>query len=289
MPERPPAVGVAQPRPRRHHRDRDATSSARRSTTSTSTGSRWTATATSSSLPATPPRCTRSTRRTGKVLWRLGGKRSDFSMGKGTRFGFQHDARLHEGGRTISLFDNGPRAGGVRPESRAIVLSVDQRRRQATLKRDIRHRRPLFAFATGANQLLPNGNRLVTWGITGWFTEYDAGRPCLPRCPPARKGPELPRLPVPLVGEAAGAAGVQGLPAGRRTRRGSTRAGTARPSSPPGGSRPGETRGASPGRRASEEGFETSFAIPPRTRYAPAVALDAEGKPLRRSRTIRLY
>ena len=51
-------------------------------------------------------------RRTGKVLWRLGGKRSDFSMGKGTRFGFQHDARLHEGGRTISLFDNGPRAAG---------------------------------------------------------------------------------------------------------------------------------------------------------------------------------
>jgi hypothetical protein len=52
---------------------------------------------------------------------------------------------------------------------------------QATLKRWSRSRaqRP-FAFATGANQLLPNGNRLVTWGITGWFTEYDAdGRVCL--------------------------------------------------------------------------------------------------------------
>jgi hypothetical protein len=70
-----------------------------------------TATATCSSPPATP-RAVQDRPADGKGLWRLGGKRSDFSMGKGTRFGFQHDARLHEGGRTISLFDNGPRAAG---------------------------------------------------------------------------------------------------------------------------------------------------------------------------------
>ena len=29
----------------------------------------------------------------GEVIWRLGGKKSDFEMGPGTRFTFQHDVR----------------------------------------------------------------------------------------------------------------------------------------------------------------------------------------------------
>ena len=228
-------------------------------------------------------------RRTGKVLWRLGGKRSDFSMGKGTRFGFQHDARLHEGGRTISLFDNGPRAAGVRPESRAIVLAVDQRRRQVTLKRDIRHRRPLFAFATGSNQLLPNSNRLVTWGITGWFTEYDPdGHVCLDAHLPGN-GQNYRVFRFPWAGK------PQVPPAFKAYRQG---AGAARFYASWNGStelaswrlETGRNLGAlRPGGAHPKQGFETSFAIPPRTRYAAAVALDAEGKPLGRSRTIRLY
>ncbi|HEY6581424.1 MAG TPA: arylsulfotransferase family protein, partial [Rubrobacter sp.] len=34
-------------------------------------------------------------RATGEVVWRLGGKESDFEMGEGTRTAFQHDARRH--------------------------------------------------------------------------------------------------------------------------------------------------------------------------------------------------
>ncbi len=34
-------------------------------------------------------------RGSGKVIWRLGGKKSDFAMGPGTRFSWQHDARSH--------------------------------------------------------------------------------------------------------------------------------------------------------------------------------------------------
>ena len=48
----------------------------------------------------------------GKIVWRLGGKRSDFTLGKGARFAFQHDARHHGGGSLITIFDNG--AGGPR-------------------------------------------------------------------------------------------------------------------------------------------------------------------------------
>src|SRR5829696_2007346 len=45
-------------------------------------------------------------RNTGEIIWRLGGKNSDFEMGPGTRFAFQHDARRQRDG-TISIFDNG--------------------------------------------------------------------------------------------------------------------------------------------------------------------------------------
>src|ERR671933_961242 len=59
-------------------------------------------------------------RATGRILWRLGGKRSDFAMGRGTRFAWQHDARRLADG-TISLFDN-EAAPKIGPQSRGLVL-----------------------------------------------------------------------------------------------------------------------------------------------------------------------
>src|SRR5215218_6861376 len=45
-------------------------------------------------------------RNSGQIIWRLGGKNSDFEMEPGSRFSFQHDARRLPDG-TISIFDNG--------------------------------------------------------------------------------------------------------------------------------------------------------------------------------------
>lgn len=45
-------------------------------------------------------------RHTGKIMWRLHGKKSSFKMGAATRFAYQHDARRQPDG-TITLFDNG--------------------------------------------------------------------------------------------------------------------------------------------------------------------------------------
>src|SRR5215218_5591227 len=45
-------------------------------------------------------------RKTGEVVWRLGGKNSDFKMGAGVRTTLQHDARRNSDG-TITIFDNG--------------------------------------------------------------------------------------------------------------------------------------------------------------------------------------
>ncbi|HEX6763325.1 MAG TPA: arylsulfotransferase family protein [Gaiellaceae bacterium] len=110
-------------------------------------------------------------RRSGRVVWRLGGKRSDFAMGPGSRFAWQHDARSNEGGRTLSLFDDG--AGPqVEPQSRAIVLALDTKRMRATLQRAYTHHPSLLAVALGSMQILSNRNVLVGWGTEPYISEY---------------------------------------------------------------------------------------------------------------------
>src|SRR5918997_1202320 len=115
-------------------------------------------------------------RKTGEVIWRLGGKKSDFEMGPGTRFAFQHDARRLPDG-TISIFDNGntvfengtPKAV---EESRAIVLDLDERKMKATLVREYTHPDKQYADAAGNMQVLPNGNVFVGWGRALTISEF---------------------------------------------------------------------------------------------------------------------
>jgi hypothetical protein len=112
-------------------------------------------------------------RRTGKVIWRLGGKKSDFAMGKGTRFAWQHDAR-RVGDGLITLFDNAA-APQVEPRSRGLALALDEKRMRASLVRAYVHRPSLLAHALGSVQRQPNGNVLVGWGTEPYFTEYAGG------------------------------------------------------------------------------------------------------------------
>src|SRR5215216_5314056 len=115
-------------------------------------------------------------RNTGEIIWRLGGKNSDFKMGPGTRFAFQHDARRHRDG-TITIFDNGttifhdtvPEAV---EESRAIVLKLDERKMSATLLREYTHPDKQYADAAGNMQLLPNDNVFIGWGRALVFSEF---------------------------------------------------------------------------------------------------------------------
>jgi Arylsulfotransferase (ASST) len=111
-------------------------------------------------------------RRSGRILWRLGGKRSDFTFGPGARFAWQHDARRLPDG-TISLFDN-EAAPQVGPQSRGIVLRLDMKRMRATLVRSFVHHPPLVAVDQGNMQHLPDGHLLVGWGHQPWYTEYSS-------------------------------------------------------------------------------------------------------------------
>jgi arylsulfotransferase ASST len=109
-------------------------------------------------------------RKTKKVLWRLGGKKSDFKMGPGTNFAWQHDARRHADG-TITIFDNGA-APPVEKFSRILVLRVDEQAKRATLVRSYHHPKRLLAPFEGNAQFLPNGNIVVGWGAWPYLSEF---------------------------------------------------------------------------------------------------------------------
>jgi outer membrane protein assembly factor BamB len=111
-------------------------------------------------------------RQTGEVIWRLGGKKSDFAMGTGARFAWQHDARRQADG-SITVFDDG--SNGSKPptesQSRGIVLDVNESTRVATLRREYKHA-GILALSQGSTEPLPNGNVLVGWGDQPYFTEF---------------------------------------------------------------------------------------------------------------------
>ena len=109
-------------------------------------------------------------RKTKKILWQIGGKKSSFKMGKGTNFEWQHNAR-RQGDGTITLFDNGA-APPLEKFTRILVLKVDTKAKKVTLVRSYSHPKKLLAPFEGNAQFLPNGNVFVGWGAIPRFTEF---------------------------------------------------------------------------------------------------------------------
>jgi len=108
--------------------------------------------------------------RDGTIVWRLGGKRSNFNMGPGSTFAWQHDARRQRDG-TLTLFDNGA-TPAVERLSRGLILDVDERRMTASLVSQYSHP-GVLSGSQGSVQLLPNGNVFVGWGETPRVSEFD--------------------------------------------------------------------------------------------------------------------
>lgn len=112
---------------------------------------------------------------TGRLVWRVGGKRSTFAVGPGARFTWQHDARLSADGKSLSLFDD-EAAPPTGPQSRGLVLKLDSTARTATVAREYDHKPAgLLAGSQGNMQLLPNGDELVGWGAQPYLSEFDPG------------------------------------------------------------------------------------------------------------------
>jgi hypothetical protein len=109
-------------------------------------------------------------RATGKVLWRLGGTKSDFKLGPGVRFDWQHSVRELPDG-TLVLYDNSA-APPKRKQSRALQIRLDLNARTATLVHAFAHPRNLLSASQGNVEQLSNGNTFVGFGSQRWFSEF---------------------------------------------------------------------------------------------------------------------
>ena len=146
-------------------------------------------------------------RTTGAVIWRLGGKSSDFAMGPGTAFAWQHDAEAVDAS-TIRIFDNESNGTPQLPYSRVIWVTHDDVAKTASIARSIIHPAQISALAEGSAQSLDNGNTFVDWGILGRISEFDpAGAMLYDAVEPAGygsyRGYRFPWVAAPATGPTA--------------------------------------------------------------------------------------
>ena len=226
-------------------------------------------------------------RGSGEIIWRLGGKKSDFAMGPGTGFAFQHDARHHGAtDQLVSLFDDGA-APQVQPQSKALVIALDTTGMRATLHKKYTHNPPLLSHALGSTQVLPNGNVLVGWGTAPYFSEYSHDGELLFDAHLPHGGQNYRTLKMPWRGRPTD------LPA-IATRRhdgqhfvyaswnGATDVHSWRLET-------GASASSLPDVIATRKtGFETELVAPAAARYAAVVALDAQGTPLALSKVAKI-
>ncbi|KAF2664441.1 hypothetical protein BT63DRAFT_89791 [Microthyrium microscopicum] len=123
---------------------------------------------------------------TGDVIWRLGGKHSNFTLKEGVEFGLQHHARFisrsDDGDEIISIFDNsGPASekhGTYANKSSGKIISLNTDSWTATLLQGFSPpdspQSPIFAANQGSTQILLNGNAFINWGSAGAVTEYSS-------------------------------------------------------------------------------------------------------------------
>ncbi len=116
-------------------------------------------------------------RRDGQIKWRLGGKKSDFTLGAGVQFYWQHDVRAHgtngQGQDILTIFDNGS-SPALQPQSRGLILNLDTTKMQATLQFAFTSPARLLADNQGSVQLLPGNRAFIGWGAEPYYTEFDA-------------------------------------------------------------------------------------------------------------------
>ena len=114
-------------------------------------------------------------RSTGDIVWRLGGKRSDFELAPGAEFAVQHDAERRADG-AITLFDNVAEdlpARGRR--SRALALRLDEDDETATVDQWWEHTGSVLSATQGSTQSLAGGGTFVGWGgLQPYFSEFSA-------------------------------------------------------------------------------------------------------------------
>jgi hypothetical protein len=221
--------------------------------------------------------------RDGEIVWRLGGGRSDFAMGQGASFAWQHHARRLPDG-TLSVFDNGA-TPAVEPLSRGLVLALDETAMQAELVHQYK-RRGVLSGSQGSVQELASGNVFIGWGEVPRVSEFSRDGRLLFDALLAAKHESYRAFRMPWTGTPASSPSIAvGAP------------GRSRPTVYASWNGATEVRawrllgGSSPGmqhhvRTVPAAGFETALAAGGASAHVAVEALDAAGRALGRSGTV---
>jgi hypothetical protein len=105
---------------------------------------------------------------TGEIIWRMGGKKSDFQVEAAAQFAWQHHAIMWSD-TEMTVFDN---STTKQAPSRGLLLSVDESAMTVSLTQEFEAPTGFYAGTLGSVQLMPNGNVFVGWGTQPYFTEF---------------------------------------------------------------------------------------------------------------------
>jgi hypothetical protein len=106
--------------------------------------------------------------KTGAIIWRMGGKKSDFKIEPTASWAWQHHVTMVSD-TEMTLFDN---STTKQAPSRGLLLSVDQSAMTVSLKQAFKAPTGFYAGTLGSVQVMPNGNVFVGWGTQPYFTEF---------------------------------------------------------------------------------------------------------------------
>jgi hypothetical protein len=221
---------------------------------------------------------------TGEVIWRLGGKKSDFTIDQQARFSWQHDFRQRRDG-SYSVFDNGAGVTKERDYSRGLVLKLDEAAKTAKFVAEYVHPEKLSAPTQGNFRELADGGSFIGWGQMPHFTEHNADGTVrlaghLPLDNQSYRAYKADWAGTPLDQPALGLRVENGDVIVSTSWNGSTKVAKWRARS---GSQPGALTDSV---EAQRSGFETTLTIKGTPEYVVAEALDATGKVLGTSSAI---
>ena len=148
-------------------------------------------------------------RKSGEVLWRLGGKKSDFTVDPAASFAFQHDVRRRPDG-TITIFDNNAAVPGAQTLSRGMRINLDMKKKRASLVTEYLRRRRGRHGRWGERPATRGRRRLHRLGHGRVVHGARAGRERSPRRTLRGRQRELSGLSVRARRAAEGAAGDHG-------------------------------------------------------------------------------
>ncbi len=245
-------------------------------------------------------------RKTGQVLWEIGGKQNQFRLPSDlitgpydSAFQYQHDARYVPGG--ISLFDDGgsgaPPDGGPYGAGRGLILSLDLQNHTASLASPPYYHDPALDSGSQGNlQVLGNGNVFIGWGsdtqsdgeLRSYYSEYSSSGSVLADFVLAGqdisyRAFSLPWVGVPLTKPAAAVIDANGQSTVYASWNGSTETVAWELLAGP------RRAALSPVSITSRTGFETAIATTAAGPFYEVKALGAGGEVLKTSAVIRAH